>query len=217
MSGHVRRPGPVAWLVIVAGFVVMGWAVWGVFAESERTAPASWFTWLIGGALVHDLVVLPLVVLVGIGFASMARPGLARCLRWAVAVGAVITVASFPVVARFGERSDNPTVLPLPAGRNLVFIWLGLLAVAVVVGVVWDSRLAARSAAGGGDPIDEPVEGDTREVEVGSTPGGESGPGKAGSTKAGSTKAGSTKAGSGRSAKGKTASGGDTASSGGTD
>ena len=70
---------------------------------------------MIGGALVHDLVVLPLVLLVGAGFASMGRPGLARSLRWAVAVGAVLTVASFPVVARFGERSDNATVLPLPA------------------------------------------------------------------------------------------------------
>ncbi len=140
MSGHVQRPGPVAWLVILVGFGVMAWAVVGVFAEAERTAPASWFTWLIGGALVHDLVVLPLVLLVGAGFASLGRPGLARSLRWAVAVGAVITVASFPVVARFGARSDNPTVLPLPAGRNLVYIWVGLLAVAVVVGLVWDLR-----------------------------------------------------------------------------
>lgn len=141
MSRHVQRPGPVAWLVILVGFGVMAWAVVGVFSEAERTAPASWFTWLIGGALVHDLVVLPLVLLVGAGFASLGRPGLARSLRWAVAVGAVITVASFPVVARFGARSDNPTVLPLPAGRNLVYIWVGLLAVAVVVGLLWDRRL----------------------------------------------------------------------------
>ncbi len=58
-GNHVQRPGPVAWLVILVGFGVMAWAVFGVFAESERTAPASWFTWLIGGALVHDLIVLP--------------------------------------------------------------------------------------------------------------------------------------------------------------
>ncbi|MGI9578832.1 MAG: hypothetical protein ACR2OH_11565, partial [Microthrixaceae bacterium] len=120
-----------------------------VFAAAERTAPASWFTWLIGGALVHDLIVLPVVLLAGAGFASLGRPGLGRSLRWAVAVGAVITVASFPVVARFGERSDNPTVLPLPAGRNLVWIWLGLLAVAIVVGVIWDARLGRVAVSGG--------------------------------------------------------------------
>jgi hypothetical protein len=131
----------VAWLVILVGFGVMAWAVMGVFSEAERTAPASWFTWLVGGALVHDLVVLPLVLLVGAGFASLGRPGLARSLRWAVAVGAVITVASFPVVARFGARGDNPTVLPLPAGRNLAFIWVGLLAVGLVVGLLRDRRL----------------------------------------------------------------------------
>ncbi|MCP4435551.1 MAG: hypothetical protein GY812_08660 [Actinomycetia bacterium] len=143
---HLARPGPVAWLVILAGFAVMAWSIAGVFAEAERTAPASWFTWLIGGALVHDLVVLPLVLLVGAGFASLGRPGLARSLRWAVAVGAIITVASIPVIGRFGERSDNPTVLPLPAGRNLALVWLGLLVAAVVVGLIWDRRLHKESA-----------------------------------------------------------------------
>ena len=159
MSRHVQRPGPVAWLVILVGFGVMARAVVGVLAEAERTAPASWFTWLIGGALVHDLLVLPLVLLVGAGFASLGRPGLARSLRWAVAVGAVITVASFPVVARFGARSDNPTVLPLPAGRNLVYIWVGLLVVAVVVGLVWDLRLR-RTTGMEAEPATEEVSGE---------------------------------------------------------
>jgi hypothetical protein len=163
VSRHVQRPGPVAWLVILVGFGVMARAVVGVFAEAERTAPASWFTWLIGGALVHDLVVLPLVLLVGAGFASLGRPGLARSLRWAVAVGAVVTVASFPVVARFGARSDNPTVLPLPAGRNLVLVWVGLLAVAVVVGLLWDRRL--RRAAGVGSEAADDVAADDVEPD----------------------------------------------------
>ena len=144
---HVARPGPVAWLVILVGFAVMAWSIRGVFVEAERTAPASWFTWLIGGALVHDLIVLPLVLLVGAGFAALGRPGLARSLRWAIAVGAILTVASFPVVARFGARDDNPTILPLPAGRNLLLVWVGLLAVAVVVGLVWDWRLKQESTS----------------------------------------------------------------------
>ena len=56
---HVQRPGPVAWLVIGIGFAVMAWALLGVFREAERTAPASWFTWVIGGAIVRagDMVI----------------------------------------------------------------------------------------------------------------------------------------------------------------
>ena len=99
------------------------------------------------------------VAQVGAGFASLGRPGLARSLRWAVAVGAVITVASFPVVARFGARSDNPTVLPLPAGRNLVYIWVGLLAVAVVVGLLWDRRLR-RTDGMDAEPATDEVSGE---------------------------------------------------------
>ena len=138
------RPGPVAWLVIIGGFSVMAWALLGVFREHERTAPASWFTWVIGGAVLHDVVLLPLVLLVGTTFAAISRPGVRSALRWSVAVGAVVTLASIPVLARFGARSDNPSLLPLPYVRNIVILWCVLLIGAAGVGVWLDWRSARR-------------------------------------------------------------------------
>lgn len=136
MSGDRRRPGPLAWLVIGAGWAVMGVAVAGVFREAEASHPGSWATWVIGAALVHDLVVLPLVLLVGLGLGRLLRPAWRGPVRAALVVGAVLAVATWPTVRRFGARADNPSLLPLAADRNLVVIVVALAAVAVVAGAV---------------------------------------------------------------------------------
>jgi len=76
-------------------------------------------------------VVLPLVL--GIGWLlGRLLPGSWRLpARVALVVGATIALATFPVVMRYGLRPDNPSVLPLAAGRNLLVL-LGLLATAAV-------------------------------------------------------------------------------------
>ena len=134
------RPGPWAWVAIGVGFVVMGWALLGVFRESERTHPLSWFTFLVGAAVVHDGIVIPVVIVLGAALAAMRRSGVRTALRWAVAVGAIVTLASLPVVLRLGERPDNDTLLPLAAGTNLAVMWAVLLVGSVAVGLVLDRR-----------------------------------------------------------------------------
>ncbi|MCB9387146.1 MAG: hypothetical protein H6517_04900 [Microthrixaceae bacterium] len=137
------RPGPVAWLFIALGFGVMGTALLGVFREADQADPGNWIPWLVGAAIIHDAIVLPLVLLVGAGFASIGRPGIRVALRWAVAVGAVITLATWPVVRRWGAQPGDPSELPLPAGRNLVVLWAVLLVGAVAVGVFLEHRRSA--------------------------------------------------------------------------
>ena len=140
------RPGPVAWLVIGIGFGVMTWALLGVFRESERTASTSWFTWVIGAAILHDGLLLPVVFLAGAAFAALRRPALRSALRWAVGVGAIVTLVTLPVVTRVGARPDNDSLLPLDAARNLAVMWGVLLVGAVLVGLLVDWRRGHRSA-----------------------------------------------------------------------
>ena len=130
----VDRPGPIAWVVIAAGWALIGWVVAGVLREADRTHPGSWATWVIGAALVHDLVVLPLVLLVGLGLSNAIPPAWRPPIRAAVTVVVVIGLATWPTVARFGARADNPSILPLPAGRNLVLLAGALLLAALVAG-----------------------------------------------------------------------------------
>lgn len=144
-----RRPGPLAWFVIAVGWAVMGWAVLGVFVDADRTHPGSWFTWVVGLALVHDLVLLPVVALVGGWLLGRAPDRWRGPVRTGLVVAGVVALATFPVVAAFGARPDNPTVLPLPAGRNLVVV-VAFVAAASVLGGWWSSRRDRRVQDGGG-------------------------------------------------------------------
>ncbi|UDY34929.1 hypothetical protein [Dermatobacter hominis] len=125
-----------AWAAIAAGWSLMGWAVAGVLREADRTHPGSWASWVIGAALVHDLVVLPLVLLFGLGLTGGLPPAWRGPIRAGVTVVAVVGLATWPTVARFGASADNPSILPSSAGRNLAVIGAAVLAVGLVAGWV---------------------------------------------------------------------------------
>lgn len=137
-SGH--RPGPLAWVVIAAGWAVIGVVVAGVLRESERTRPGSWVAWVVGAALVHDLLLLPLVLFVGAGLGRLSRPAWRAPLRAATAVAAILALATWPTVRRYGARSDNSSLLPLDAGRNMVVLVVVLAVAALVAGFVRSRR-----------------------------------------------------------------------------
>jgi hypothetical protein len=85
---------------------------------------------LAGGVLVHDLVVAPLVLVVG----ALLVPRLPVWSRAPVVAGLVVlvsvTLTAVPVLGRFGAKPDDPGLLGRPYG----VLWLVFaLAVAVVV------------------------------------------------------------------------------------
>jgi hypothetical protein len=132
MNEQDERPGVLAWVVIATGWGVMTVAVVGALGDEALRAPASWVRWMLGVALVHDLVVIPVVVAVGWLVARWVPAPWRVPLRTALIVGACTTLAVWPIARRWGARADNPSILPLPVGRNLVLMW-ALLAVAVLV------------------------------------------------------------------------------------
>ncbi|MCW2865851.1 MAG: hypothetical protein JWR20_39, partial [Marmoricola sp.] len=85
--------------------------------------------WMVGAAVVHDAVVAPLVLLV----AWVLRRVLPGRWRTRVTVGlvvvATVTATAVPVLGRFGERPDNPTLLDRP-------YWVGWLVLVVLVAAV---------------------------------------------------------------------------------
>jgi hypothetical protein len=102
--------------------------------------------WLAGGVVVHDAVVAPLVVLVGL-VASRALPAWGRGPVAVVGllVGTV-TLAVVPTLARFGAKPDDPFLLNRAYGAW----WLVLTLLAVLGGAVgaWRARRAAARTAG---------------------------------------------------------------------
>ncbi|MFD7032725.1 hypothetical protein ACFWAR_32355 [Streptomyces sp. NPDC059917] len=115
--------------------------------------PGDVLVWLGGGLVLHDAVIAPLVLAVGLLLAAGARAGrwstAARGLvRGALLTGGALVLVTLPLLLRPGAP-PNPSALPLPYGRNLLIV-LGavlLLASAALVGLAVAGR-----ARGGGPP-----------------------------------------------------------------
>ena len=122
-----HRAGPLFWISAAAGWAVIAWGLRGVFQHSLDTRPANLARFVVGGALLHDLIVAPLVIVAGVLLAR-AVPGRARAVvQGALAISGIVALFSYPLVRAYGLAANNPTSLP----RNYT---AGLL---IVLGVVW--------------------------------------------------------------------------------
>ncbi len=128
-----RRAGPLFWVSAAIGWAVIAWGLRGIFEKSLDTRPGNLAKFVVGGALLHDLLVAPLVIVAGVLLAR-AVPGRARAVvQGALAVSGIVALFSYPLVRAYGLAANNPTSLP----RNYT---AGLL---VVLGVVWAVAAAA--------------------------------------------------------------------------
>lgn len=84
--------------------------------------------WLIGGVVLHDAVIAPLVITVsGAGLAVLPRWARGSAAAVVVVLGSA-TLLAIPVLGRFGAKTDNATLLDRPYGIG----WLVLAALVFV-------------------------------------------------------------------------------------
>lgn len=122
------------WLFLVPGLAAVGYGAVGLLGD-DAVPLVPWLTWFVGSALLHDLVLAPLVVLVGAVLARFLPPPARPPLVVGLVVSGVLTVVALPFVLDLGT-SEEPGFLPLAYGRNLVLLVAGTMAVAAVWAVV---------------------------------------------------------------------------------
>jgi hypothetical protein len=133
------------WLFLVPGFAAVGWGAVGLLRDDRVPLPA-WLTWFVGSALVHDLVIAPLVVVVGALLARvLPRPARAPIVVGLVVSG-VLTLVALPFILDL-TTSLEPGFLPLDYGRNLLLLIAGVMAVAGVWAVAATVRARRRPQA----------------------------------------------------------------------
>ncbi len=128
-----NRAGPLFWTSAAAGWAVMGFGIRGIVQNSLDTRPAELARFVIGGALLHDLVVAPLVILAGVTVARGVRGRARAVVQAALVVTGIVALFSYPLVRGYGLALNNPTSLPHNYARNLM----------IVLGVVWAVAAAA--------------------------------------------------------------------------
>jgi hypothetical protein len=122
-----HRAGPLFWVSAALGWVVIGFGLRGIFMHRLDTRPANLAKFVVGGALLHDLLIAPLVILVAVLLARKV-PGRARAtVQGALAVTGTLAVFSYPLVRAYGLAAHNPTSLPHNYTLNLM----------IVLGLVW--------------------------------------------------------------------------------
>ena len=120
-----------------AGLAALAWGLVLVGGLGSQLVAVT--VWVVGGIVVHDAVLAPVVI--GLGLLAVARaPSWLRVpLVGLLVVLGPLTLVAVPVLGRFGARSDNPTLLDRP-------YWTGYLAV-VALAVLATGAAAARSRA----------------------------------------------------------------------
>jgi hypothetical protein len=93
--------------------------------------------WLGGAVVLHDVVIAPVVLLVGL---VVVRGGVRGPVRGALLVAGALTAVALPVLLRPGKPA-NSSVLPLDYPRNWL---LALVAVATVTALLLAVRATRR-------------------------------------------------------------------------
>lgn len=116
------------WLSATVGWVVIAAGLRGIVENSVQTRPGDLARFVVGGALLHDLLVAPLVIGAAAVVVGRAVPKRARAVvQAALVVSAVVALFSYPLVRAYGLATNNPTSLPHDYAANLL----------AVLGVVW--------------------------------------------------------------------------------
>ncbi|MFJ4753613.1 MULTISPECIES: hypothetical protein [Streptomyces] len=75
----------------------------------------EWMTvvyWVVGAALVHDLVLVPLYAAIDRGLRALLAPHLINYVRWPATASALLLLVWFPLISRGVDRYERATLLP---------------------------------------------------------------------------------------------------------
>jgi len=147
-AGLGRRVG------LALGLPVIAWGIRGVFMESARTHPAELGRWLLGSAVVHDAVVLPIVLLVGAAARRTVPDRAWPVVRWALATSGVLLLVSWPFVRGYGRSAGNPSLLPRAYGTGVLFALAAVWAVSGAMLLMRRSRTATNPAPERGGEVE---------------------------------------------------------------
>ncbi|MDP4331816.1 hypothetical protein Q7F20_00350 [Curtobacterium sp. A7_M15] len=134
-------------VLVVVGVLVIAFGAYVLVTTVRPNRIGGLATWLLGAVVLHDAILSPFVVAVGL---LLRRSG--RTLRaWALVVvqavvvlGSVLALVVLPEIAAKAHGQKNPTVLPFDYGARLLVVE-GVLLLVVVVVLVVAARRPARA------------------------------------------------------------------------
>ena len=127
-----RRPiAPIVGAIL--GVPLMAAGVVGVLGDSARVDPWELARWVVGADLGHDLVLAPLVLVLGAVIGRVLPASVRDPVRWAAATSAVLALIAIPFLGGRGRNASVPSLLNRNYGAGL----LGAIAVVWALAALW--------------------------------------------------------------------------------
>lgn len=125
-------------LLGLAGVAAGLWGAWLLLGpdRGDTAALVSTVVWLGGGVLLHDVVLAPLVLLLGFVAVRLLPGGWRAAVAGGLVVLGSVTLLAIPVLGRFGAKPDNPTLLDRAYGPGWLAMAAGVVLGTLVVGLL---------------------------------------------------------------------------------
>lgn len=140
-----RLARPIFWVSAVLGWAVIAYAVRGLLQHHVDTRPANLAKFFVGGALAHDLLFAPVVLLAGVLLARFAPRPARALLQAGLLVSGCLVLFSYPLVRDYAKVIHNPSSLPHNYTVNLA-LTLGAVWAAVIAGGLATALLHRRTS-----------------------------------------------------------------------
>lgn len=128
--------GPAFWIGAVVGWGVIVAGIVGLLSQSGQTRPTDAARWVLGAAVLHDLVLAPIVIGIGLLLTKVAPRRWRAVVQGAFVITAMVSLFSIPFVRGYGRIANNPSLLPGNYATGLLtvlaVVWAGAAVVLVV-------------------------------------------------------------------------------------
>ena len=131
ISGETRLgehdpSGPRFWIAAAVGLGIVAFGVRGLLSSNIVGSAQSWASFLIGGLILHDGLLAPVVIGVSVATVFLVGSRVRPVVQGTLYVVACAVAISIPVLTGQGRNPGNPSILPRDYWRDL----------AIVVGVI---------------------------------------------------------------------------------
>jgi hypothetical protein len=108
------------------------YGMWRLVSSAHFIAVRSALTWFIGGALAHDVLIAPAVIVVGVVLIRWCPAAVRPFLQAGLIITGGLTLVAIPVLTGRGYSPNLPSALPLNYWRGY-FITVGCVWAAVAL------------------------------------------------------------------------------------
>lgn len=126
-------------VLVVVGVLVMAFGAYVLVTTVRPNRIWGLATWLVGAVVLHDVVLSPFVVGVGLLLRRAGRairPWMLVVVQAAIVLGSVLALVVLPEIAAKDHGTRNATILPFDYAARLAIVEGVLLVVVVAVLVV---------------------------------------------------------------------------------